>query len=464
MSRVKSTPQTGADAGANASVDASSANASVTSDTNANESSSGDAADLAPRITTLANGLSIVTQNMAHLETVSLGIWVSCGARHEAPEDNGISHFLEHMAFKGTAKRSAREIVEEIEQVGGDLNAATSLETTAYYARVLKGDVPLALDLLADILNNPSYEAEEIERERDVILQEIAATKDSPEELAYDLVQEMAYKDQAIGRPILGTAERVKGFRVADLRRFLADHYTPGRMVISAAGAVDHGAIVAQAQKLFGNLKSAGAEQFAPALYNGAIGCLDRSFEQSHMMMAFKAPSYMSPEFFAAQVFTGLFGGGMSSRLFQEVREKRGLCYSIYSSCWALRDAGVFSINAATGPEQIDELVRVVADQLSLAACKLPDEREVERAKAQMKAGLMMSLESSAVRAEQMARHLMAYGRVRSTSELIDEIDGVSARQVQKIAQGLLRDAPPSLAIVGPEARRMDLDFAAPKG
>ncbi len=460
MSRVKSTSQTGADAGAKAGTDASSANASINQIQNGN----GDAAGLAPRITTLANGLSIVTQNMAHLETVSLGIWVSCGARHEAPEDNGISHFLEHMAFKGTAKRSAREIVEEIEQVGGDLNAATSLETTAYYARVLKGDVPLALDLLADILNNPSYEAEEIERERDVILQEIAATKDSPEELAYDLVQEMAYQDQAIGRPILGTAERVKGFGVADLRRFLAENYTPGRMVISAAGAVDHDAIVAQAEKLFGNLKGAGAEQFAPALYNGAIGCLDRSFEQSHMMMAFKAPSYMSSEFFAAQVFTGLFGGGMSSRLFQEVREKRGLCYSIYSSCWAVSDAGVFSINAATGPEQIDELVRVVADQLSLAACRLPDEREVERAKAQMKAGLMMSLESSAVRAEQMARHLMAYGRVRSTGELIDEIDAVTAQQVQKVARGLLDDAPPSFAIVGPDARRMDLGFASPKG
>ena len=415
-----------------------------------------------PDITALANGLRVVTQSMAHLETVSLGIWVSCGARHEEARDNGISHFLEHMAFKGTARRTAREIAEEIEQVGGDLNAATSLETTAYYARVLKDDVALALDLLADILNNPSYHSDEIERERDVILQEIAATKDSPEELAYDIVQDLAFSGQAIGRPILGTVDRVRDFDVADLRRFLEKNYTPDRIIISAAGAVDHDAIVAQAQELFGSLvRARSADSVAPARYNGGTAVLDKPFEQSHMMLAFKAPSYRQPEYFAAQVFAGLLGGGMSSRLFQEVREKRGLCYSIYSSCWGVSDAGIFSVNAATSPELMEDLVTVVGEQMLRSANDLPRQREVDRAKAQMKAGLMMSLESSTVRAEQMARHLMAYDRVRSTGELIGMIDAVSPGQVRDVAQHLLSDARSSFAIVGAGARKMDMEFAS---
>ena len=421
-------------------------------------------ADLAPQLTSLDNGIRVVTQNMAHLETVSLGIWVSCGARHEKASENGISHFLEHMAFKGTARRSARQIAEEIEQVGGDLNAATSLETTAYYARVLKDDVALALDLLSDILNNPSYNGEEIERERDVILQEIAATKDSPEELAYDIVQELAFTGQAIGRPILGTAERVKSFNVEDLRRFLSLNYTPERMIVAAAGAVEHEAIVDHVQNLFAHLDRdrGGAQQLQPAQYHGGTGYLDKPFEQSHMTMAFKAPSYLAPNYFAAQVFSALLGGGMSSRLFQEVREKRGLCYSIYSGCWGVADAGVFSINAATGPELIDELVQVICGQLLRSADTCPEMREVERAKAQMKAGLMMSLESSAVRAEQMARHLFAYGRLRSTTEIIDQINAVTPGQVRQVAQDLLHAAQPSFAIVGPGACARTIDFTTP--
>ena len=414
---------------------------------------------LLPEVTTLANGMRVVSQSMAHLETASLGIWVSCGARHEQPQDNGISHFLEHMAFKGTASRSARDIAEEIEQVGGDLNAATSLETTAYYARVLKNDVPLALELLADILNNPSYDGEEIERERDVILQEIAATQDSPEELAYDLVQALAFRDQSIGRPILGTNERVRSFDVTGLRRFLEQNYTPGRMILSAAGAVDHEALVRQAESLFSTTVNNSAQSYQPARYDGGASFLDKPFEQSHMMMAFKAPSYLDERFFAAQVFSGLFGGGMSSRLFQEVREKRGLCYSIYSSCWGVNDGGLFAVNAATSPELMEALVTVVKDQLLIAGDALPDGREVDRAKAQMKAGLMMSLESSAVRAEQMARHILAYNRVRSTAELIDQIDGVTPRQVADVAQSLIDDAPSAFAIVGAGASHMDLTF-----
>lgn len=414
---------------------------------------------------TLASGLRVVTQNMPHLETVSLGVWVACGARWEAAGDNGISHFLEHMAFKGTMRRTARQIAEEIEQVGGDLNAATSLETTAYYARILKGDVPLALDLLADILNNPTYSEAELERERGVILQEIAAARDTPEDLVFDLNLKSAFPGQAVGRPILGTRASVSNFTAGDLRRFLGENYTPARMVLSAAGAVGHEAVVRHAEALFKVSSGASSRHDAGrrrvehrARFGGGIAAFDKPLEQSHMVLTYEAPSYRDFDaFIASQVFSGIFGGGMSSRLFQEVREKRGLCYSIYSSCWGLSDSGLFNIYAASAPETMTELVDVVLQQLKLAASEVPMNRELARAKAQMKAGLLMSLESSSARAEQMARHMMAYGRLLTTKELIDRVDAVSADRVRLAAETLLAGAKPAFTIVGNGAAACDM-------
>ena len=372
-----------------------------------------------------------------------------------------MSHFLEHMAFKGTKRRTAREIAEEVEQVGGDLNAATSLEATAYYARVLKDDVPMALDLLADILNNPSYAEDELERERGVILQEIAAAKDTPEDLVFDLNLASAFPDQAVGRPILGTAQSVGRFSAEDLRRFLGENYAPERMVLSAAGAVDHDAVIRHAEALFqASISTAGLQPRAevPARFDGGNVALDRPLEQSHMVLAYEAPSYRDFDaFVSTQVFSGIFGGGMSSRLFQEVREKRGLCYSIYSSCWGLSDSGLFNIYAATAPETMDQLIKVVLQELKLAANNKPDDRELARAKAQMKAGLLMSLESSAMRAEQMARHIMAYGRLLSTKELIERVDNVDAESVRAAAAKLLTGPRPAFTIVGKDAAARDL-------
>ena len=220
--------------------------------------------------TRLPNGLRVVSYRMPHLETVSMGVWVGVGARHETAPEQGISHLLEHMAFKGTERRSARDIAEEIEAVGGELNAATSLETTAYYARVLAGDIGIALDILADILQSPRHSEEELEREREVILQEIAATRDSPDEIAYELLQEVAFPDQAIGRPILGTAASVKGFEPSGLRRFLNANYSANRMVLSAAGKIDHGELVCHAEALFGRMNGGEGGRFrAGALRRG---------------------------------------------------------------------------------------------------------------------------------------------------------------------------------------------------
>jgi predicted Zn-dependent peptidase len=400
------------------------------------------------QISRLSNGLTVVTDAMTHVETTSLGIWVGVGARDEAPAENGISHFLEHMSFKGTATRSAQAIAEEIEAVGGELNAATGLETTAYFARVLKGDEGVAMELIADILLNSSFSSDELEREREVILQEIASTRDMPDDIAFELVNEAAYPDQAVGRPILGPEANVKSFSSADLSTFLASHYLPGSMVLSVAGDVQHEALVRHAEALFGGLSSKLVKAQEAAQYRGGVRWHPKRFEQSHLVLGFEAPSYRDQAYFTAQVFSGLLGGGMSSRLFQEAREKRGLCYSIYSSAWSLNDTGVLAVHAATGPEMMASLIDITCGEFEDVARKGPSAAELNRAKAQLKAGLLMSLESSSARAEQMARHLLAHGRIIGRDELIQNVDAVSVEDVGRFAQDMLA-RPPSVAVVG---------------
>lgn len=401
-------------------------------------------------VSTLTNGVRVVTHAMPHVETSSLGVWIGVGARHETETQQGISHLLEHMAFKGTKTRSALQIAEEIEQVGGEINAATSLESTAYYARVLKGDEGLALEILADILQDSTFDQGELEKERDVILQEIAATQDSPDEIAYDLVQEAAFPGQAVGRPILGTPASVTATSPEDLRRFLGTHYAPARLVVSAAGAVTHDSVLRHAEALFGGLSTSQETSHGdePARYVGGARSSVKSFEQSHVLMGFEGPSYRAPDAFTAQVFSGLFGGGMSSRLFQEVREKRGLCYAIYSSAWGLKDSGMFQIHAATSHAMVPELIDVIGQELTVMADRGPTEREVTRAKAQLKAGLLMSLESSGARAEQMARHLLVHGRLIAPDELVARVDEVTVERVRTFAQRLA-GSPACVAIVG---------------
>lgn len=399
-------------------------------------------------ISRLANGLTIITETMPTLETTSLGLWIAVGARHETRSENGISHFLEHMSFKGTRTRSAQAIAEEIESVGGELNAATGLESTAYYARVLKGDEGVALEILADILLNSTFAPDEMERERGVILQEILATQDSPDDIAYELINEVAYPGQAIGRPILGATDNVRGFQPGDLNQFLASHYRPDRMVLAGAGAVRHAPLVRHAEALFGALTPDKEPEQPRSLYSGGVRWHQKRFEQSHLVLAFEAPSYRSEAYFTAQVFSGLFGGGMSSRLFQEAREKRGLCYSIYSSAWGLSDTGLFAVHAATGAELMGNLIDVTGGALDDVAANGPTAAELGRAKAQLKAGLLMSLESSSARAEQMARHMLAHGRVIGSDELTAKVDAVSIEDVRRFAESLTASAP-SVAVVG---------------
>lgn len=403
---------------------------------------------MSTNVTTLPNGLRVATHAMPHLETASLGVWVASGARHETDRQHGLSHLLEHMAFKGTANRSALQIAEEIEDIGGDLNAATGLDMTAFYARVLKGDDGIALDILADILLNSTFSEDELEKEREVIQQEIAAADDSPEDLAYDLVQAAAFPGQALGRPILGTIESVGAFQAADLKQFLEEHYGPDAMVVSAAGAIDHEKFVRHVEALFGGLTPRESRGERRAEYVGGAGASSRPFEQSHIVIGLPAPSYRDDDYYAAQVFTGLFGGGMSSRLFQEIRENRGLCYAIYATVWGLRDVGMLAVHAATAPEKIEQLAAIVAAQLQDIADNGPTTAELHRSAAQLKAGLLMALESSSVRAEQMARQLLSYGLLIPPRELTARVDAVTPTAVRDVAQKFAR-AKPAIAVVG---------------
>ena len=398
-------------------------------------------------ITTLPSGLRVITDAMPGLETAALGVYIGAGARHEKKSEHGLSHLLEHMAFKGTRRRSARAIAEEIEAAGGDLNAATSVEHTAYYARVLAGDAALGLDILSDILTESTFDKAELEREKGVILQEIGSVADTPDDLVFELFTETAFPGQAIGRPILGTAERVKGFNRASVNSYLSSHYSAGRMVVAAAGAVEHARIVGDVAARFAKLGKGGAKPQAKARYVGGEARLAKRLEQSHVVVGFESPSYLDPANYAAHIFANAVGGGMSSRLFQEVREERGLAYAIHTFNWAFSDTGLFGFYAGAAKSDMAELMPLSLDCIAKAAQDLSED-EVRRAKAQMKVSLLVALESSGARAEQIARQLMSLGRVLTREETVARIDGLGTAEIRAAGAAILRSKP-TVASIG---------------
>ena len=415
------------------------------------------------RITKLDNGMRVATEVMPSVQTASVGVWVDVGARHERKDVNGVAHMLEHMAFKGTKRRSARLIAEEIENVGGQLNAYTSKENTAYYARVLADDLPLAVDILADILQNSTFEPEELERERGMILQEIGQTQDTPDDLVFDLFQETAFPDQALGRSILGPAETVSAMPREALTGYMGEHYGPDRMVLSAAGKVDHDRLVDLADKLFNNLPapSSPSEKEPESGAYASGDCREaRELEQVHLILGLPAFSYHDDDFHALQVMSVMLGGGMSSRLFQEIREKRGLAYAVFSFAACYRDTGVFGIYAGTGEEQTSELVPVVCDEFK-ALIDAPLEQELARARAQLKASMMMGLESCFAQCEDLARQLLIFNRRIPQEETIGEIDAVDAAAIKRVGMRLMTDAKPTLTALGPIGNLPSLDLVA---
>jgi predicted Zn-dependent peptidase len=402
-------------------------------------------------LTTLPSGLRVVTDSMAGLETTSLGVWVHAGSRDEAADEHGIAHLLEHMAFKGTRRRSARQIAEAIEAVGGDLNAETTFEHTSYLARMLAGDVPLAIDILSDILLEPALDPEELAREKAVIIQEIGAYEDSPEDLVHDWLTEAAFPGQPIGRPILGTEQSVSSFSPGSVRGFLDRHYRSPHAVVAAAGVVDHARFVAEVGEAFARLPAAAAPSASAARYCGGEMREGRDLEQAHIVLGFGGRSFHDDGYWATQLFTSAVGGGMSSPLFQEIREKRGLAYSVYSFHWPFTDTGVFGIYVGTSERDAGDAVRLTLDTLAEATMRL-SEADMSRAKAQMRIAILGALEAPASRVEQIARHVMAFGRVLSRAELVDRIDSLTLEDL-RTGGALLLATPPTLAAIGPVDR-----------
>ena len=400
-------------------------------------------------ITRLPSGLVVITDAMPHLHTTSLGVWVSCGSRCEEPDEHGISHFLEHMAFKGTARRTARQIAEEIEAVGGDINAATGVEMTAYYARVLAEDIALGLDVLADILSHPSFDPEEITREKNVIVQEIGAVDDAPDDLVFEHLQAIAFKGQPVGRSILGTKATVRSFDAKRLRAYLSRNYRAPGMVVAAAGAVQHDRVVEEAARRFTGFLGPAVAAPEPARFFGGANVERRDLEQVHIALALEGVPQRDPSIFSLQVFTNVLGGGMSSRLFQELRELRGLCYSIYAFHAPYADTGMFGLYAGTDAIDAPELMRVVVDEVAAAGGNI-NETEIARAKAQMKVGLLMALESSGARAEQLARQMIIYGRPVPLDEIVAKIDAVTVESARAAGRALIARSRPAVAAIGP--------------
>ncbi len=401
--------------------------------------------------TRLQSGLTVVTENMPHLESVALGVWIKSGSRDETTDEHGIAHLLEHMAFKGTARRTARDIAEQIENVGGEVNAATSTETTSYYARILQDDVPLAVDILADILTESSFDEDELQREKHVILQEIGAANDTPDDVVFDKFAETAFANQTVGRPILGTPDTVLSFTPEQIRAYLGRNYTTDRMFVVGAGAVDHDSFVRQVEDRFASLpqKPATAPLADPARYTGGDVREDRDLMDAQVLLGFEGKAYHARDFYCSQILANILGGGMSSRLFQEVREHRGLCYSVYAFHWGFSDTGIFGVHAATGGENLPELMPVIIDELRKSSMTI-EQQEIDRARAQIRAQLLMGQESPAARAGQIARQMMLYGRPIPNEELMERLSGITIERLTDLAGRLFFDTTPTLSAIGP--------------
>lgn len=412
-------------------------------------------------VTTLENGLTIVTERMERVETVSFGAYVSIGTRDETAENNGVSHFLEHMAFKGTERRSAARIAEEIENVGGYINAYTARETTAYYVKLLKEDLALGVDIIGDILTHSTFLDAEIERERGVILQEIGQANDTPDDIIFDHFQERAFADQPMGRPTLGTEDLVANMTRETLMGYMHDHYTTHNITIAAAGNLRHEDVVALVQTHFADLPTHNAPQTRHADYTGGDHRTVKTLDQAHLLLGFPSVSYRDPDHYAVMILSTLLGGGMSSRLFQEIREKRGLVYSVYSFASPFNDSGIFGIYAGTGESEAAELVPVMLEELRRLQDGLSAE-ELGRARAQLKSSLLMSLESTSSRCEQLARQLQIQGRAIATNETIERIDAVTERDILRVAKTLFAGKP-TFTAMGPISKVPSIEDIAAK-
>ncbi len=392
--------------------------------------------------TILNNGLRIITSERPQNETVSLGIWINTGSAYESEDINGISHFVEHMVFKGTQKRTSLQISEEIENVGGQNNAYTSREFTAFYAKMLKNDVELALDVIADFVMAPLFPNDEMVKEKEVVVQEIKQGIDTPDDVVFDYFQEHAFPAQPLGRTILGPAEKVRSFTVQKLHQYMHHNYAAENTVIVAVGKLKHEDFVKMVEARMAAYRQTTSFSIAPQVYQGGFYAEKREIEQAHVLLGFRGIEYKNPAYYSVSVFSTLFGGGMASRLFQEIREKRGLVYTVYSFTNSHTSNGLFGIYAGTSAEELNKLIPVVTDEIKKVVQEKVSDKELNRAKAQLKASMLMALESSSATAEVIARQMLLYNRVIPTEEIIERIDAVTTDNIQKAAQSLFSTQP----------------------
>ena len=400
------------------------------------------------KISTLPNGLRVATEQLAGMESVSVAVSVGVGARFENKKELGISHFLEHMAFKGTKRRSAKDIAEEMDMVGGNMNAYTSLETTVYYAKVLKENTPLAVDILADILQNSVFDAEELAKEKDVILQEIAMHYDTPDDLVFDHFSATAYPNQPLGRTILGPAKQVSSYKSDDLIQYMNEHYHAPNMVVTAAGNVKHEDFLQLVGEHFSNLPNSKISLAQKGEYKGGEKHTKKKLEQIHLLLGLEGVPFTHPDYYTWQVFATILGGGMSSRLFQEVREKRGLAYTVQAFLSAYRDSGIFGIYAATSDDKAAEMLPVICEEVAKMQNGVSSQ-ELQRAKNQIKSSLLMSRESSSAIAEWIGRHLLCYGRYKPASEIAGLIDSINEESIKKVSNTLLNNKNITITTLG---------------
>jgi predicted Zn-dependent peptidase len=411
------------------------------------------------QISTLSNGLRVATLSMPGIETAAVGLSIDAGSRFETAATNGVAHMLEHMVFKGTKSRSARDIAEQIEAVGGHLNAYTSRDNTVFYARVLGADVDLGLDLVSDMITAPLFDAGELIKEREVILQELGQALDTPDDLVFDQLQAVAYPDQPLGRSILGTSETINSISGEDIRTWQTHHYAAGSIILTAAGKVDHSALLALAEQRLSRLPQGKCPAPVAAHYVGGEVREERALEQVHISLAVPGACYTDDDYYAQMLFSAMLGGGMSSRLFQSVREDHGLVYSIFSSLSPYADGGLFSLYLGTGADVAGKAIGLTLSQWKRSINDV-SEAELQRAKAQAKAGLFMSLESCSSLSESFGRQLLIFDRVIPTADIIARIDGCTLADV-KAAGAKLIAGKLSLATVGPSVGVPDVATCA---
>ena len=408
------------------------------------------------KFSTLDNGLRVVTHKMPAFESVSFGVWNEVGSRDEHEEINGTAHFLEHMAFKGTKSKTAKEIAEKIENVGGFINAYTSQETTAYFVKLLGNDLDIGIDVITDNLQNSTFDEKELERERGVILQEIGMYLDDPGQMVGDYWQRTAFPNQPIGRLILGKKEIIQSIKREKIVDFMKNNYNPYKMVVSAAGKIDHEKFVEKISNSMKNLPNGTPKDRINASYVGGEYREDKKLEQVHLVMGFEGLDYHSDDFHALQIYSAIMGAGGSSRLFQEIREKRGLVYSIYAGIDSFADSGTFQVVAGTGKNEIKELLPVLCDELINSPKNLSTE-EIEKSKAQLKASTLMSIESTRTNAVVGAYQLIRYGKLIDIKERIEKINNVTKNSIEKVAEKIL-SSNPTVASIGPVANLESID------